>query len=258
MKRFMVALEFLTVFKLRRNPSVISTGELSASMAVFPLVGALQGLILAVSAWGLGFILPWGAVAALVVLIGILTNGGLHLDGLSDTIDGLAGGNTPEERLRIMRDSSVGALGAAAVALVLIIKYSALREVPEGFRLSAVFLMPVAGRWAVVPMACLAGPARRDGGLGSLFAANSAGVTATATILAAILFYFAFGGMLLSTLSVLLIIGLTVYMFTMFFKRKLGGVTGDVFGFQSEIAEVLFMLVFLAFERHEFLGGIFS
>lgn len=257
MKRFMVALEFLTVFKLRRNPSVISTGDLSASMAVFPLVGALQGLILAAAVWCLGFILPWGAVAALVVLIGILTNGGLHLDGLSDTIDGLAGGNTPEERLRIMRDSSVGALGATAVALVLIMKYSALREVPEGFRLSAVFLLPVAGRWAVVPMAYLAGPARHDGGLGSSFAANSVKVAVSATIFAAILFYFALGGMLLSALATLLIIGVTVYMFTRFFKRKLGGVTGDVFGFQSEISEVIFMLVFLALERHEFLGGIF-
>ena len=42
--------------------------------------------------------------------------GGLHIDGFMDTVDGLAGGRTKEDVLRIMRDSHVGALGVVGVS----------------------------------------------------------------------------------------------------------------------------------------------
>ena len=124
MERFFIALQFLTVFRVKKNIEVTGDG-LASSMAYFPLVGALQGLLLAavyslISGTGL---LQDSVAVAIVLLVLVLTNGALHLDGFADTVDGIAGGKTPEERLRIMRDSSVGAVGVVFLVLLLLIKY---------------------------------------------------------------------------------------------------------------------------------------
>lgn len=244
MERFFIALQFLTVFRVKKNLEVTGDG-LASSMAYFPLVGALQGLLLAavyslISGTGL---LQDGVAVAIVLLVLVLTNGALHLDGFADTVDGIAGGKTPEERLRIMRDSSVGAVGVVFLVLLLLIKYLALQEVPYEYKARIFFIFPVIGRWAPVLMAYLAPYARADGGLGASFASNSRATLVKATVAASILSAFALGG-----LSIVLVglTGLSVYLFTRFFKRRLGGVTGDVFGFQAEAAELLFIVMALA------------
>ncbi|MBI5810325.1 MAG: adenosylcobinamide-GDP ribazoletransferase [Deltaproteobacteria bacterium] len=205
MNRFILAVQFLTVFPIKKDVPP-ARSELAASMAYFPLVGAVQGVILVAAYLLLALALPEGVSTALLLAILVLTNGALHIDGYADTIDGLAGGGTPEERLRIMRDSSVGAVGVVFVALLLLVKYSALMEVAPGVKARVLFIFPAAGRWAMVPMACWARYAREGSGLGGAFTENS-----RATLL--------------------------------------GGVTGDVFGFQSEVAEALFLVLFLLLSK---------
>lgn len=244
MERFFTALQFLTVFRVKKDIEV--TGEsLASSMAYFPLVGALQGLILAavyslLSDTGL---LQESVSVAIALLVLVITNGALHLDGFADTVDGLAGGRTPEERLRIMRDSSVGAVGVVFLVFLLLIKYLAIQEVPDEYRARIFFIFPVIGRWAPVLMAYLAPYARTDSGLGASFASNSRATLIKATVIACILSAFALGALSLVLVG---LVGVSVYLFTRFFKRRLGGVTGDVFGFQAEAAELLFVIMALA------------
>src|SRR5260370_38007387 len=84
----------------------------------FPLVGAIVGLVA-----GCVFILvsaltsPFIAAVASVATIAVLT-GGLHLDGLADSADGLFGGVTRDRRLEIMRGPPIGSLGAVSFTLV--------------------------------------------------------------------------------------------------------------------------------------------
>ncbi len=61
----------------------------------------------------------------LVILFLALVTGALHLDGLADTLDGMAAGKSAEERLRIMRDQRVGTFGAVGLILILGIKFLA-------------------------------------------------------------------------------------------------------------------------------------
>ena len=68
--------------------------------------------------------LPHPAAAALLVCLTVVITGGLHLDGLADTVDGLGGGQDPEERRRIMKDSRVGAFGVLGLILVLLVKFA--------------------------------------------------------------------------------------------------------------------------------------
>ena len=91
----------------------------------FPWVGALLGLVFW-GAWaGFSRMLPAPAAAALLLALTVWVTGGLHLDGLADTADGLGGGQHPGGRAwRIMKDSRVGAFGVISLILALLLKFS--------------------------------------------------------------------------------------------------------------------------------------
>ena len=242
MKRFVLALQFLTVFTVKRGVEA-SREEISGSMAYFPLVGAVQGLILVAADYVLGEFLPGGIVSALLVLILLVTNGGLHLDGFADTVDGLAGGREREERLRIMRTGTVGALGVAFTVLLLLLKYLSLDALASGYRAGVLFLFPVIGRWAMVPLSYWSVYARPTGGIGEAFTGAGLSTLLISTAFTAVLSVFILG---MPGVFLLTFLGAAAFLFSVLFHWKLGGVTGDVFGFCSEVSEVIFLLMVIA------------
>lgn len=240
MDRFLLALRFLTILPVGAAPSGPPSKEaLSSTLAFFPLVGAFQGLILVIVLGFLGGALPWGVVSALLIAVLTLTNGGFHLDGFADTVDGLAGGSTPGRRLEIMRDHTTGAIGVVFLIIILLVKFVSLDAVPASLKGGAVFAFPVIGRWAMVVLSCNSTYARKTGGLGEAFASATPSTLFWATIVTAVLSLVALGA---ASLLVLAGVAIAAYLSSRFFARKLGGVTGDVFGFQSEISEVLALL----------------
>lgn len=241
MRRFFLALQFLTLFRVRKNIP-FEPADLGRSMHYFPLVGALQGVLLLFFWYVLSTLLPDNLVTGILLLVLVLTNGGLHVDGFADTVDGLAGGKTPEDRLRIMKDSSTGAIGTLFVVLLLLIKFLALQEMPFEVKAQAIVAFPMVGRWAMVPLALLP-YARGTGGLGAAFAGCGRGVVVRATIFTAVAVALLFGALALALVALL---GIIIYMSSKFFRRKTGGVTGDIFGFHSEAAEVVFLVLLLA------------
>jgi len=241
MNRFFLALQFLTLFRVKKELA-FDAAELGRSMQYFPVIGALQGLILVLAWYLLSTLLPDSLVTGILLLILVLTNGGLHMDGFADTVDGLAGGKTPEDRLRIMRDSATGAIGVVFVVLLLLIKFLALQEMPFDIKAQVLVAFPMVGRWAMVPLAHLL-PYARPAGLGAAFAGCGRAVFLKATVLTAVVIVLLFG---LLALALIAAIGIIIYMSSGFFRRKTGGVTGDIFGFHSEVAEVLFLVFVLA------------
>ncbi|MFN9547860.1 MAG: adenosylcobinamide-GDP ribazoletransferase [Cyanobacteriota bacterium] len=71
---------------------------------------------------------PLLARVCLVLAVALVLTGGLHMDGAMDTADGLAAG---ERLLEAMRDSRVGASGAQALAVLLLLKAGALASLDE-------------------------------------------------------------------------------------------------------------------------------
>src|SRR5262249_4187310 len=123
----LLAVEFLTVARVRRF-RLVSPAELARSQAFYPLVGlALGGALPAVDRLLAGALPPLTRSALQVALLAAVTRG-LHLDGLADSFDGLLGGRDRGQRLEIMRDPRIGSFGATALALVLLLKWSALAE----------------------------------------------------------------------------------------------------------------------------------
>jgi adenosylcobinamide-GDP ribazoletransferase len=204
----------------------------------FPVVGAILGLGFW-GAWsGLDRILPAPAAAALLLAFTVVITGGLHLDGLADTADGLGGGRTPAEALRIMKDSRVGAFGVLALILALLLKFSLfLSLATKTGGGGALALYPVISRWSMVLLAYLSPYARAEGGLGQAMTLGvSSRVLAGASLSAGIfslLILGARGLVLLAAAAALVWLG------SLYFQKKLGGITGDVLGACNEIVEVL-------------------
>ena len=131
-------------------------------------------------ALGLGLPPPLAAPLALGCLI--LLSGALHEDGLADCTEGFFGGATRERKLEIMRDSAIGAFGACAVILSLLLRIGALAALaPHGPLIAAAVLAAGAGvsRAACLAPLALLPPARADGAgraVGTLPMAKAAGI----------------------------------------------------------------------------------
>ncbi|MBX6311300.1 MAG: adenosylcobinamide-GDP ribazoletransferase, partial [Isosphaeraceae bacterium] len=164
LKALRLALAFLTVLPIPFRDSEIHEADLAASRFAYPVVGVLIGLVLA----GLHEGLARGAIAAplrafLLLAAGVLLTGGLHLDGLADTCDGLFLWGGPERRLAVMRDPHIGSFGATGLLLVLLGKYAALVSLESGERTLALLGGAVASRSGLLVMAGLAPYARPEG-----------------------------------------------------------------------------------------------
>jgi adenosylcobinamide-GDP ribazoletransferase len=229
----MTAFAFLTRVPIRVG--IISDRDLGRSVGFFPLVGLVLGLLAAALAYGCALVFPPSMTAVLVVAALAMVTGGLHLDGLSDLFDGLAGGQGDRARtLAIMRDSRIGAQGAVAVFLLLAAKIAAIAALVEARDYVALIAVPVIGRFAVGPSIVLF-PYTRTEGLGRAFNGEAGPwqlLLAAATTAAIAL---ALGP---SLLKATLAAALVALLLALALRARLGGLTGDIYGATIEIAEV--------------------
>jgi adenosylcobinamide-GDP ribazoletransferase len=240
---FLAAMQFLTVLPpLVRRP--LTSRELGRSVGWFAVVGALLGGILAGTDWVLGLRFPSGVTAALLLAVWVLVTGALHLDGFLDTCDGLFGGWTPEDRLRIMRDERVGAFAVIGGVLLLLLKYSCLAALPS--RWAALVVAPTIARGGMA-VALVALPYARPEGSGRWMKDHAgwvqavlAGVTAIATAVLAARWL---------GLAVVGVAAVTTAAVAAYVLRRLPGLTGDVYGALCEVLEAIILLAFVAGER---------
>jgi adenosylcobinamide-GDP ribazoletransferase len=159
------ALAFLTVVGGAAPPDARAARS-------FAPVGALLGLVLGAAWWGAEQLWPPLLAAVLVVTLDAALTGLLHLDGLTDSGDGLLAPLDRKRRLAVMKDPNVGAFGAVVLVLVLLLRVGALASLAP-----AVLLL--AGIWATsrglmaVTMALV--PYARSGGLATDFTRDGPG-----------------------------------------------------------------------------------
>jgi len=142
--------------------------ELAGSVPFFIVVGVLTGFAAASTAWLLSLFAPPLVTGAIIVIILLAVSGCLHMDGLTDTADGFLSSRPKDRILEIMKDSHIGAMGVIAALGVILLKFSSLSSLQRVELCSVVFLMPVAGRSAIVIQIAVL-PYVRPGGLGSVF-----------------------------------------------------------------------------------------
>ncbi|GIW82905.1 MAG: adenosylcobinamide-GDP ribazoletransferase [Gemmatales bacterium] len=234
---FFAALQFLTVFPpIVRRP--FTARELGLSTAFFPLVGLLLGGLLVASDRLMSHLaLPTAVRASLLLAVWLGTTGALHFDGFLDSCDGIFGGRTVEDRLRIMRDEHVGAFAVSGGALLLLTKYASLASMAE--RTTVLLLAPVLGRLIVTVCVVLFPYARVDG-LGSQMKSEAGlaqlAIAAAVTLISC--WYVASWRGVIATATAL---GLAI-LFGSLVVRRLGGFTGDVYGASCETTEALVLV----------------
>jgi adenosylcobinamide-GDP ribazoletransferase len=234
-KSLLAAFRFLTIVPLKAELEE-SEESLASSMAFFPLVGLfIGGFLFLIHRISSIFFSPL-LVNALVLLGWVFITGALHLDGFMDTVDGLSGGKTKEERLKIMKDPLSGAKGTVGLVGLLGLKFLLLLEIELPLMMGTLLLAPAIGRWSMVLAACLA-PYACGQGMGKAFITPKGKETIfwaslTMTVLGLVIFKSLFLYILGVCLGV-------VYLSTLYFKSRIGGITGDTLGALNEIIELV-------------------
>jgi adenosylcobinamide-GDP ribazoletransferase len=241
-RAWQTALGFLTRLPAGRARQS-EPADLGRALACFPLVGALLGAVLAAVERMLRDHLGADLIAVtLTALLAALT-GGLHLDGVADVFDGLAGGRGERARtLEIMRDSRIGSLGAAALQLTVLAKLFGVRALLGADPSAGLLLFPLVARACAVPLVvCF--PYARPSGLGAAFHAHGRWWHVLwAAAFVALAVGFTGGRVLLATATAVIAALLLAWPL----HRRLGGLTGDVYGAAIELAEVAFLWVLAA------------
>lgn len=233
-RRYAAAMRFLTIFPLPGDPGE-DARLLPDSLVFFPAVGLTLALPAAAVARLLTPLAPPVLLSAIMVLILAVFSGAMHLDGLSDTADGFFSCRKPDRILEIMRDSRVGVMGALALVMAVLLKFAALVSLTEGWLPAAVFLIPLAGRCAIVVNMSFM-PYLRRKGLGSVFSRQSPAALSLSLVLPMIVCMCLLGRWR-GWLTAMLVLSAPV-IFGLYARRKIGGATGDILGATCEISEV--------------------
>lgn len=249
------AIRFLTVvpvpgpeqlFRTQSTQEAMPTVRVGLGSGYFPFVGLLLALILSILVIALRSFMPQLALAALLVVVLVLLTGGLHLDGLMDSCDGLFGSSTPEGRLEIMRDSRVGSFAVLGAVCILLLKVAFLASLQERLLIPALLIALPTSRWTMV-LALRVFPGARSTGLGATFRQIVtswrlvlAGVTALIIVLLAGLLV----GLIVWVVTTLVALALGVWI-----TRRLGGNTGDTYGAIAEVSEVVALLLLVISQR---------
>jgi adenosylcobinamide-GDP ribazoletransferase len=249
LRDLLACLRFFSRLPLPATGDPHAAPDLARLARMVPVAGAVLG---AIGALALGIAealtLPPLVSATLAIGVLVLVTGALHEDGLADVADGFGGGTTRERKLEIR----VGAFGAAALALALILRIAALAALIDQGRgaAAALILAGAASRaFALLPLALLP-PARTDGvgaGAGRLEAGHALAAGIVASVFAIVLGIAALGfwhAILALTLALAAALGVTRIA-----RRQIGGQTGDVAGAAQQLAEIA-CLIGLLIGRH--------
>lgn len=245
MNSLLSALKFLTIIPVKTKAG---TAPLTAdSLIYFPAAGLVLGIVLACIQQLLSYsgLHNLAISAALVVALIILT-GGMHLDGLSDTFDGLASWKGREDILKIMRDPHAGAIGVLSMISAILLKIAFIASLkPAGSALSLI-LMTTISRWSMV-LAISFFPYAREQGKAKVFMDGKKNKF-----------------LILSTLSTMIVITLSsplagfaamitscaaAYIIGKMVSLRIGGITGDVLGAINEINEIIILLTIILLQK---------
>lgn len=235
--RFLGAVQFLTVVPVRR-----ATASPSQSAVFFPLVGAAIGWCAVAVLLAAKALLPAPIPALLALAFTILATGGLHEDGLADVADAIRAGRSRDQMFAILKDSRVGAFGALAISLSLLLRWQALAALVVDPLAAMVASLTIA-RAAMVALAWIARPVGQ--GMGDAFCAS----LSTPVVLLALLqaaaagFLLEWRGVPVLVMAVAIVLAARTW-----FHARLGGINGDCLGATCQAVEVSTLLV-LACER---------
>lgn len=217
---------------------------LHAAARYFPLVGLLVGGVGALVTWGAMLWWPIGVAVLLGMAATLLLTGAFHEDGLADCIDAFGGAWQREDVLRIMHDSRIGAFGAIALVVALLLKWQLLVAIGTRGGLAVLLMVLVAAHAASRAMAVsyLATHTYvRPEGKAKPVAQRLAGVGLVFALLCGLAPLWLLSPLFCAAaIAALLVLR---WLLGRYFVHRIGGYTGDCLGMAQQCAEILLYLV---------------
>ena len=235
---FVAALQFLTRVPIRLRS--FDDYSLARAMAFFPVVGTLIGFAAACVHHLCVTHLSLPIAALLTVIFTVVLTGALHEDGLADAADGFGAGGASERILSIMRDSRIGSYGGAALIFSIGGRIVVLASISPAAAFIYLIVAHTLCRWTSLALAYFMPAASEERGQGAQVAGK---VTRTAfwtgTVFATLLTIFLLHW---RAVAVLAVAALFTGASALFYRRRLGGVTGDCLGATNQLTDFSILL----------------
>lgn len=253
MKRFIGILQFLTRIPIRVD--IGFDDEFHKTMYYLPLVGFVLGILYFIVGLVSSLVFDSYITSVNILIATVVLTGGLHLDGVGDTFDGIYSYRDKEKILEIMKDSRLGTNAMLSVLFLILMKLGLVYSIVESGNLYNLIFMPVFARMAIV-IASYKSVTPRKNGMGNVFIGKPTlnmilvGISYTAILVACI------GSVLfnLDTISIIKVITFIPVMiiftrgFVKYIYSKIDGITGDILGCTSELVEVVYLIfIYLTF-----------
>lgn len=223
-------------------------------MQWMPVIGFLVGLPAAFAYWVLMPLIGAEPSTFLAVALLIVVTGGLHLDGIADSADGLFSYRPKEKILLIMRDPTIGTNGVIAIVLTILAKFIFLKQLPALEGACLLCCAPVLGRLACVWHSAVSGYARESSGMGAFVdrvgLAEALRATLSSLLLVTVLLFLTSLTLGKLVLFVLILHGTAIavaILFACYLKGVIGGITGDTIGATIELSEIASFFLFFFF-----------
>ncbi len=237
LKGFALAVSMLTIIPFFKIHDFFK-GINGYGVMFYPFVGFLLGAIL----WGIYAILepyiPLTHLGVVIFALWVFFTGALHLDGFSDTVDGLY--VKKEKALKVMKDPHTGGMGMLFSVSFLILKASSLAVFHAFYLLPLVLML---GRLNAV-LAIYYYPYVSPNGMSTLAKEEVKGFQVAIAFVYVVVICFVVAGLfksfilLLASLLVMLVVKI-------FFMQRYGGFTGDIYGFLIEVTELVLLNLIL-------------
>jgi adenosylcobinamide-GDP ribazoletransferase len=246
------AVGFLTRFPV--TAPVDELADLAGAVPWMPFVGAVLGLAVGGVYAGLLTALPEAPSAAIAVTSGLLMSGALHEDGLGDVADAFGGGMDPDEVVRIMKDSRQGTFGVLALVSVFVVRVTLVASLSATTALLALVSAGALSRATSVGLMGIARPSTEPGmhlGLVKALRHRHTVIAVTSGVAIGVVIL---GGWVVPAAALCVAVACVMARLA---HRKMGGVSGDVYGATQQVAEIAVLVVSVAMYAHGWpaLGG---
>ncbi|MCL3782081.1 adenosylcobinamide-GDP ribazoletransferase [Prolixibacteraceae bacterium JC049] len=248
-KNFFTAITFFTRIPVARWADY-SQNAMNQATAYYPMVGWIVGGFAALICWLMGMVIPVVPAVVISTVASIWLTGAFHEDGFADVCDGFGGGWEKERILTIMKDSRVGAYGAIGILLILMTKITLLSEIQ--LRLIPVVLIAghTLSRMVSVSSMMVLGYVRENDADGKskpiarkLPPSVFLWILISGSVPLVLLGSWKYAAIFLPQLILL-------YLMNRWFKKWIGGYTGDCLGALQQVSEVVFYLSVLIIEKN--------
>lgn len=224
----------------------IDESHLRGTILWFPLAGWIVGGLAGAVWWASARVLPVDVAAGLSIAASLLLTGALHEDGWADVCDGFGGGHAKDRVLAIMKDSHIGAYGVIGLVVLVGLKWRLTAALPDAQAVGLIVAAHALSRAASGSIMALLDYARAEGEPSKARALTGRPTAGRLLVMLALGAAPALFVLPMSAWWILAVIGLLPFALSRWYRRRIGGYTGDCLGAAQQLTEVAFLALVVA------------